>query len=107
MSSRSILHYLLRRAATDFSFRENLLHDPRSALEAELGLELPVDFTIRFIEAAGADVTIVLPDPVSPDELGEHELSESVGGAHSWLLESMLQSLLDTNPPRTGTYHLF
>ena len=107
MSARSILNYLLRRAATDFSFREYLLHDPKSALESELGLEFPADFNIRFIEAAGADVTIVLPDPMSPDELGEHELSESAGGAHSRVLESMLQSLLDTNPPKSSTSYQF
>ena len=61
-----VVSYVMRRARVDPLFRRALLARPRVALEEELNLDLPDDFRIRFVENQGADLTIVLPDPVRP-----------------------------------------
>lgn len=79
--AQHIFDHVMRRAATDLVFRQGLLTDPRSALEAELGLSLPDQFNIRFIENGDADLTIVLPDFTgSSGELSDRDLDPVAGG---------------------------
>ena len=105
--ARHILEYLRRRARMDAAFRRDLLTDPRSALQKELGLELPGDFKIRFVENEGADLTVILPDLELPDiELSDEDLVRIFGGAtpdrlksvRSWLFEAGI----DSTGPRTS-----
>jgi hypothetical protein len=63
--ARKVFHHLMLRATTDPLFRQALLLQPRQALEQALGVCLPAHCNIRFVENHGADMTIVLPDPVS------------------------------------------
>ena len=82
--ARHVLEYLRRRARTDAVFRKDLLSDPKSALKRELEIELPEDFNIRFVENAGAHMTVVLPDPeVSGRELSDDQLMQIFGGVTS------------------------
>jgi|GEM_PF-1610843 len=74
------------KATADKTFRAALLSKPIDTLSAFIGLDIPQDFKIRFIENDGATLTIVLPDLQ-----GEHagELSDAaldaVAGGDAWI----------------------
>jgi hypothetical protein len=75
---------LLMRSATDPEFREKLKTEPHAAIEEFHGTELPAEIKaldIHFIDTVG-DATIVLPDPVLPEnQLSEDELESVAGGS--------------------------
>jgi hypothetical protein len=92
--SRQVMAYVLRRAITDPAFRQGLLTNPRLALETEFNLELPATFRIRFVENQGADLTVVLPDPVSnTHHLSDRDLEYVAGGAGWEGLAALVQGL--------------
>lgn len=67
-------------AAKDRNFRNLCLSDPRAAIEKVTGLEVPADFSIKFIESdPQVDVTYLLPD-LESDELNDNELAHVSGG---------------------------
>ena len=65
------------RAGEDEDFRARLLADPRSVIEAELGVSIPDQFAIHVHEDGATAAHLVLP--VS-DRLTEEELAEVAGG---------------------------
>ena len=69
---------VLTRSASDAEFRQQLLTDPRAAMSAHFGKEIPEPFQIRFIESQGIP-TIVLPE-VATGELSEADLEAVSGG---------------------------
>ncbi|MYF61261.1 MAG: class IIb bacteriocin, lactobin A/cerein 7B family [Gammaproteobacteria bacterium] len=74
------MNELLARSATDASFRDLLLTEPRDAIKAFNGSDLPDGIEIHFIES-DADVTLVLPDPSDlAAELSDDELEAVAGG---------------------------
>lgn len=76
---------VLARAETDVEFRQQLLDDPRRAIQEAFGIRIPEQFRLRFIERApDVDALVVLPDlrPASV-ELSDIELEQVVGGAHA------------------------
>ena len=77
---------VLARSAVDADFRKALLEDPRQAIYEATGQEMPADRNIVFIENQ-ADATIVLPTPLSTDDLSLEELEAVAGG--SWLTEKI------------------
>lgn len=79
---KSTLAAVYKNAATDEAFRKLCLRDPREAVRQITGRELPDEFKLRFVDNAGADLTIVLPDPIRADTLADNEL-ESVSGGKS------------------------
>jgi len=67
---------MLERSATDMEFRQQLLTDPKAAIEAHYGKEIPDSLNLSFVENT-ADATIVLPDAVDPEaDCGEDECPE-------------------------------
>jgi hypothetical protein len=71
---------VLTRSAGDADFRRQLVTDPRAALSAHFGKEIPESVNIRFVESGGTP-TIVLPDPVNASaELSDAELESVAGG---------------------------
>lgn len=70
---------LLQRAARDPEFRRQLLADPRSAIETELGYRLPESVEIRAVEETPNLVYLVLPAQ-DTDELSEVQLEALSGG---------------------------
>ncbi|MFP4661663.1 MAG: NHLP leader peptide family RiPP precursor [Halanaerobiales bacterium] len=76
-----VITELMERAARDEEYRELVLKDSAKAIEEIApGLELPDDFTVRFIEGdPEADLTIVLP-PLKT-ELSDEELDDVAGGS--------------------------
>lgn len=70
---------VLNRSTTDLEFRKQLLSDPRAALSAHFGREIPATTDIRFIDPKGVP-TVVLPDVAGSGELSEGELETVAGG---------------------------
>ena len=70
---------LRRRAATDSAFRQELLTDPRAAIERELGVSFPAGITIKAVEETPDTMYIVVPPMVS-GELSDADLDIVAGG---------------------------
>ena len=88
---------VLTRSTTDAAFRQQLVTDPRAALSAHFGKEIPESFKIRFVDAKGTP-TVVLPE-VSTGELSEADLEAVAGGilplvAAGWLAAGFGAALL-------------
>jgi hypothetical protein len=65
----------------DAGFRQLCLTAPATAVKEQSGKDLPDNFAIRFVENRGANLTIVLPDPIpSSGELSDTELESVAGG---------------------------
>ena len=80
-SGRKQLDAVLKRSATDPTFRHNLLTDPHKTLEEFTGQPISATYNIKFVESHGVP-TIVLPDPAGPvAELSETELEAVSGGS--------------------------
>jgi hypothetical protein len=72
---------VMRMAATDADFRALALSDGRAAIEKATGKQLPEGFVVRFVDPAGAHLTVVLPEAEYEEkELAEHELMAVAGG---------------------------
>ncbi len=72
---------VVKRAQTDSEFRQLCLTDPNLAAKEAIGKDLPEGFVLRFVENQGADLTVVLPDPIDTSgELSEDELEQVAGG---------------------------
>ena len=68
---------IVDKAAEDADFRALLLSDPKSAVEQELGLDIPSGFNVEVHEEGSGTAHLVLPPPSS---LGEAELQALAGG---------------------------
>jgi hypothetical protein len=66
---------LLERSLEDNAFREQLLADPRAAVEEELGTRLPEEVRVVAVEETADTIYLVLPF-VSTDAQGAGELSD-------------------------------
>jgi hypothetical protein len=71
---------LLAKAAQDAEFRRELLADPRAAIKAVLGVQLPADIQVTVLEETDRNLYLVLPAKAS-DELSDEELDQVTGGA--------------------------
>ena len=82
MMSRAEAEQRIRdKAESDPDFRAQLKSDPRSALSAELGVEIPEEVTVHVHEETVSEVHPVLP-PANED-LSDAEL-EMVSGGTAW-----------------------
>jgi hypothetical protein len=82
---QQILDAVLERATVDRDFRQQLLTDPRRAIQAAFGVVIPAEFRMKFVERdADVDALVVLPDfrneQHSDRELTENELETISGG---------------------------
>ncbi len=74
---------LVEKAMKDDMFREQLISDPRRAIETELGILLPANMQVKVLEEDATNVYLVLPanSPAGDtDELSEMELEAVSGG---------------------------
>ena len=72
---------VIERAQTDSEFRQLCLSNPNAAAREATGKDIPEDFTLKFVDNQGADLTVVLPDLVdSSVELSNAELEQVAGG---------------------------
>ena len=78
------LRVLAKRAQTDMEFRKLALTDPAAAIAKIEPTPVPSWFKVRFVDNAGATLTMVLPDPIKADsELSDAELEQVAGGGGS------------------------
>jgi hypothetical protein len=83
VSSLGTLRAIVEKSVKDPRFRENLLSDPRSAIEQEFGAGLPEEIRIHVHENTPNEVHLVLPAPVDLSEqrrLNEEELERIAAG---------------------------
>ena len=74
---------LIERSLEDESFRQELLADPKAALEQELGIRLPDEVRVRTVEETADTIYLVLPSASRAGEGGElsdRELEAVAGG---------------------------
>jgi hypothetical protein len=74
---------LLTKAWEDDGFKQELLTDPRAAIQRELGVELPADLEIEVVEETPNKIFLVVPvrpDALSGAELSDDELEAVAGG---------------------------
>jgi hypothetical protein len=72
---------VITRAWADESFKAQLLEDPKQALAAALGAELPPSVTVKVLEETAETRYLVIPyRPKAGDELGDEELEAVAGG---------------------------
>ena len=68
---------ILTRADEDGDFRARLIKDPRAAISAEIGADIPDGFDVAVHEDSATTFHLVLPP--SP-QLTEAELEQATGG---------------------------
>lgn len=79
----STLRKIVERSMTDKAFRELAVRDGRAAVNAVASTPLPESFNVSFVDNAGADMTIVLPDARRTSEISEAELVGVAGGVQA------------------------
>ena len=82
MTATEIREHLVSKACTDEAFRGLLISDPKAAIQAELGVTLPEDFTIEVHEEMQDTSHLVLPPAAG---LNEGELRQAAGGRPRYL----------------------
>ncbi len=67
---------LTDKAIADSGFRERLLADPKDAINAELGVELPDDVNVEVHESSASTLHLALP----VSEVSEEQLEQIAAG---------------------------
>ena len=67
---------IVQRSLEDDAFRQQLLADPRAAVEQELGAQLPSGIGVQVVEETADTIYLVIP-PSSEAGEDEGELSDS------------------------------
>jgi hypothetical protein len=73
-TSQDLQARLIAKAWEDESFKKALLSEPKSAIEEELGVELPDGLEIQVVEETATRICLVLPAP--PEQLPDAQLAE-------------------------------
>jgi hypothetical protein len=74
---------IIAKAVKDQAFREQLLKNPKSAIQKEFGITFPEGVTVRVHENSPTVINLVLPEPLelsSQRELTPQELQQVAGG---------------------------
>ena len=81
-SRRDMEDQIIAKAWADEAFMEELRTDPRAAISAELGADLPENLTIIVHEESRSEPTwhLVVPPAPRADELDDDELDAVAGG---------------------------
>jgi hypothetical protein len=70
---------LLSRAERDPEFRKQLTEDPSSAIEEELGVEVPESIQVRVLEEGPNEAVLALPRYLGPGQLSDEQLAAVAG----------------------------
>ncbi len=71
---------LVAHAWQDEAFKQELISNPRAAIERELGQKVSESTNFRVLEEADNTFYLVLPKKPSMDELSEEQLEAVAGG---------------------------
>ena len=77
MTVSALRQQLIEKATADREFRNQLMADPKTAIEAETGLTVPSEFNIEVHEETATTSHLILPPSA---ELGEADLVQAAGG---------------------------
>ncbi len=80
-TAKEFHNQILTRAAEDDEFRARLVNDPTSAIESELGVNVPGNVTVHVHQDSQAEVNLVLPPK---KHLTEEEMANVAGGQWPW-----------------------
>ena len=72
--------HIIAKASEDETFRDNLLSDPKTTIEGELGVTIPEGMTVQVHENTAQSVHLVLP---SSSRLSDADLRAAAGGGKS------------------------
>lgn len=79
---------LKHKALEDDGFRQQLLDDPKAALEQELGTALPSGVNVKAVEETADTIYVVIPSKsgkaAGTAELTDADLDAVAGGGSSW-----------------------
>ena len=78
MNRRELEEQIITRAWQDDSFKEELINNPKSALERE-GINLPENIEVKVVEENTNTLYVVIPTKPS-EELSDAELESVAGG---------------------------
>ncbi|WP_243644198.1 NHLP leader peptide family RiPP precursor [Paenibacillus pinisoli] len=65
-SEKELREKIIEKAWSDSAFKEKLLADPKSAIAAEFGIDIPAEFNLKVLEET--DDTFYLVLPKKPDD---------------------------------------
>jgi hypothetical protein len=71
---------LVAHAWQDEAFKQELISNPKVAIERELGQKLPESTNIKVLEETGNTIYFVLPSKPSVEELSDEQLESVAGG---------------------------
>lgn len=94
----SLINRILNKASVDNGFRARLLDNPKSAIQAEFGLQFAENQEIVVHEQTGTTTHLVLPPK---DKLSAVERLEAKAGASS--LDFLKKTMYDPAPPKRPT----
>ncbi|MCW5315516.1 NHLP leader peptide family natural product precursor [Nostoc sp. KVJ3] len=74
---------IIAKAWKDEAYKQELLNNPKAAIEREFGVEFPADVNVQVLEENSTSLHFVLPmSPVAiAQELSEEQLEAIAGGA--------------------------
>lgn len=87
---------IIQKAATDASFRQQLISNPRQTLESNIGAPLPGNVKVQVLEETPSQFYLVLPPAgvKAGSQLSDEELGAVAGGtAESWNQDSCVGTL--------------
>ncbi len=77
MTVSALRQHLIDKATADSEFRNQLVAEPKAAIEAETGLTVPSEFNVEVHQDTATTSHLVLPPSA---ELGEADLAQAAGG---------------------------
>lgn len=78
MKRQELEQKIIKKAWGDSEFKKQLLTDPKSVFQKELGQSLPENLVVRAVEETSNTVYIRIPR--NPEELSEDDLDNVAGG---------------------------
>jgi predicted ATPase len=78
MTRQEVEERLIKKAWADSEFKKQLLSDPKSAIEKEIGQSLPENFVVKALEETSNTAYIRIPR--NPEELSDSEMDNVAGG---------------------------
>ena len=81
MTVSALRQHLIDKATADSEFRNQLVAEPKAAIEAETGLTVPSEFNVEVHQDSATTSHLVLPPSA---ELGEADLAQAAGAGINW-----------------------